>query len=85
MNTLTFTKPCSLTFTITVPVDYWQEELSSIIDDTITFNCNDDDTVTMYCHDTADELIQGMTTADLVEWCGVDYDYVLSTNHEDLK
>ena len=73
------------TFTITVPVDYWQEELSTIIDDNITFNCNDDDTVTMYCYDTADELIQGMSTADLVEFFGVEPEFVICTNHEDLK
>lgn len=71
--------------TIVVPVDYWNEELSDIIDDNIIFNCNDDDTVTMECLDVPDELIQGMTTNDLVEFYGIDSEYVLSTNHDDLK
>lgn len=71
-------------FTITVPVDYWYNELQDVIDENITFSC-DEDEVTMYCHDTPDELIQTKTADELVKWFGVDADYVLSTNHEDLK
>ena len=71
------------TFTITVPTDYWCNELQDITDEFIMFKVNSD-TVTMYCIDMSDELIQGMSTNDLVEFVGVDSDYVLSTNHEDL-
>jgi hypothetical protein len=34
--------------------------------------------------DVADELIQGMTEDDLVEWFGIDSEFVVSTNLEDL-
>jgi len=71
------------TFKVTVPVDYWCNELQDITDEFIMFKVNSD-TVTMYCIDMPDELIQGMSTNDLVEFVGVDSDYVLSTNHEDL-
>ena len=74
------------TFTITVPVDYWYNELQDITDEFIMFSSDhEDETVTMHCHDTPDKLIQSMSTNDLVEWFGVDPDYVLDTNHEDLK
>jgi hypothetical protein len=69
-----------LTLTVVVPIDYYSEDLIDSYQATLI----DDNLVEVKIRDVADELIQGMTEDDLVEWFGIDSEFVVSTNLEDL-
>ena len=69
-----------LTLTVVVPIDYYSEDLIDSYQATLI----DDNLVEVKIKDVDDALIQGMTENDLVEWFGIDSEFVVSTNLEDL-
>ena len=79
MNANTQVRQC-LTLTVVVPIDYYSEDLVDSYQATLI----DDNLVEVKIKDVDDELIQGMTENDLVEWFGIDSEFVVSTNLEDL-
>lgn len=68
------------TLTVVIPIDYYSEDLVNSYQATLI----DDNLVEVKIRDVADELIQGMTENDLVEFLGIDSEFVVSTNLEDL-
>ena len=68
------------TLTVVIPIDYYSEDLVNSYQATLI----DDNLVEVKIRDVADELIQGMTENDLVEFFGIDSEFVVSTNLEDL-
>ena len=68
------------TLTVVVPIDYYSEDLIDSYQATLI----DDNLVEVKIKDVDDELIQGMTENDLVEFLGIDSEFVVSTNLEDL-
>lgn len=70
----------SNTLTVVVPIDYYSEDLINSYQATLI----DDNLVEVKIKDVDDELIQGMTENDLVEFFGIDSEFVVSTNLEDL-
>ena len=79
MNSNTLSGRETTTLTVVVPIDYYSEDLNSYQATLI-----DDNLVEVKIKDVNDELIQGMTENDLVEWFGIDSEFVVSTNLEDL-
>ena len=79
MNSNTQVRQC-LTLTVVVPIDYYSEDLIDSYQATLI----DDNLVEVKIKDVSDELIQGMTENDLVEFFGIDSEFVVSTNLEDL-
>ena len=69
-----------LTLTVVVPIDYYSEDLIDSYQATLI----DDNLVEVKIKDVDDSLIQGMTENDLVEFFGIDSEFVVSTNLEDL-
>lgn len=89
MNANTLSGRETTTFTVVVPIDYYSEELidpckGTLLIDSYQATLIDDNLVEVKIRDVADELIQGMTEDDLVEWFGIDSEFVVSTNLEDL-
>jgi len=68
------------TLAVVIPIDYYSEDLIDSYQATLI----DDNLVEVKIKDVDDALIQGMTENDLVEFFGIDSEFVVSTNLEDL-